>query len=85
MIEIKAKIRSNSGAIPRFFNAEIDYFGLKLIGHDLFRGSFYTDIPVVRFHQSVFVPSERIKCAESATQIEVKLIDICTEIGTAYT
>jgi hypothetical protein len=39
MIKIKAKIRSNSGAIPRVFNADIGYSGLKLISHDLFRGS----------------------------------------------
>jgi hypothetical protein len=39
MIKIKAKIRSNSRAIPRIFNADIDYSGLKLISHDLFRGS----------------------------------------------
>ncbi len=29
----------NSRAIAKFHNVEIDYFGLKLIGHDLFRGS----------------------------------------------
>ncbi len=39
MIKIKAKNWCNSRAIPRFFNVDIDYFGLNLIGHDLFRGS----------------------------------------------
>ena len=39
MIKIKAKIRSNSTAIPRIFNADVDYSGLKLIRHDLCRGS----------------------------------------------
>ena len=39
MIEIKAWNARNSRAIAKFHNAEIDYFGLKLIGHDLFRGS----------------------------------------------
>ena len=38
-IKIKAKNRSNSSAIPRIFNADIDFSGLKLISHDLFRGS----------------------------------------------
>jgi hypothetical protein len=40
MIKIKAKIRSNSRAIPGIFNADIDYSGLKMISHDLFRASF---------------------------------------------
>ncbi len=39
MIKIKAWNARNSSAIAKFHNAEIDYFGLKLIGHDLFRGS----------------------------------------------
>ncbi len=39
MIEIKAWNARNSRAIAKFHNAEIDYFRLKLIGHDLFRGS----------------------------------------------
>ena len=39
MIKIKAWNARNSRAIAKFHNAEIDYFGLKLIGHDLFRGS----------------------------------------------
>jgi len=42
MIEIKAQKASNSPAIAYrdVGNAEIDYFGLKLIGHDFCRGSF---------------------------------------------
>jgi hypothetical protein len=39
MIKIRAKISSNSRAIPGIFNADIDYSGLELISHDLFRGS----------------------------------------------
>ena len=39
MIKIKAWNARNSRAIAKFHNTEIDYFGLKLIGHDLFRGS----------------------------------------------
>jgi hypothetical protein len=42
MVKIKAKVRSNSRSIPRIFNADIDYSGLKLISHDLFIGSLHS-------------------------------------------
>jgi len=42
MIKIKAWNAHNSRAIAKFHNAEIDYFGLKLIGQDLFRGFLRT-------------------------------------------
>ena len=39
MIKIKAGNERNSRAIAKFANAEIGYFGLKLIVHVLIRGS----------------------------------------------
>jgi len=39
MIKIKAGNERNSRAISKFTNAEIGYFGLKLIVHVLIRGS----------------------------------------------
>jgi hypothetical protein len=39
MIKIKAANERNSRAIAKFSNAEIGYFGLKLIVHVLIRGS----------------------------------------------
>ncbi len=39
MIKIKAGNASNSTAIGKFHNAEIDHFGLKLIVHVLIGGS----------------------------------------------
>jgi len=39
MIKIKAWNASNSPAIAKFHNAEIDYFGHKMFDHDLIRGS----------------------------------------------
>jgi len=39
MIKIKARNASNSRAIAKFRNAEIDYFAPKVVGHDLIRGS----------------------------------------------
>ena len=39
MIKVKAGNARNSRAIAKFSNAEIDYFGLKLIVHVLIRGS----------------------------------------------
>ena len=39
MIKIKAWNASNSRAIAKFHNAEIDYFGHKMFVHDLIRGS----------------------------------------------
>ena len=42
MIKIKAGNARNSRAIAKLPNAEIDYFGLKLIVHVLIRGSLVT-------------------------------------------
>ena len=44
MIKIKAENERNSGGwsprdIAEFFNADMDYFGLKLVVHVLIRGS----------------------------------------------
>ena len=41
MIKIKAWNASNSRAIAKFHNAEIDYFEHKMFVHDLIRGSLY--------------------------------------------
>jgi Spy/CpxP family protein refolding chaperone len=57
IIKIKAKIRSNSRAIPRIFNAEIDYSGLKLISHDLFSGSFINQLETVMKKRNVIIAS----------------------------
>ena len=50
MIKLKAWNASNSTAIAKFHNAEIDYFGHKMFGHDLIRGSLATDLPIM-LHQ----------------------------------
>jgi len=39
MIKIKARNASNSRAIAKFRNAEIDYFVPKMVGHDLISSS----------------------------------------------
>ena len=39
MIKIKVWNARNSMAIAKFHNTEIDYFGIKVIDRDLFRGS----------------------------------------------
>ncbi|MEE8365520.1 MAG: hypothetical protein V3R76_07030 [Gammaproteobacteria bacterium] len=39
MIKIKARNASNSKAIAKFRNAEIDYFVPKMVGDDLISGS----------------------------------------------
>ena len=46
MIKIKAGNERNSRAIAKFANAEIGYFGLKLIVHVLIRGSlgYFPDV-----------------------------------------
>jgi hypothetical protein len=43
MIEVKAENARHSRAIAKFSNAEIDYFGFKLIVHILIRGSLRAD------------------------------------------
>jgi len=43
MIKIKAWNASNSPAIAKFHNAEIDDFGHKVFVHDLIRGSLRHD------------------------------------------
>jgi hypothetical protein len=57
MIKIKVNNRSNSRAIPRILSADIDYSGLKLISHDLFRGSLVNmhTLKLIsrRFHQNL--------------------------------
>ena len=47
IIKIKARNASNSRAIAKFCNAEIDYFVPQMIGHDLIRGSLDTAASVV--------------------------------------
>ena len=39
MIKVKARNASNSTAIAKFRNAEINYFVPKMVDHDLVRGS----------------------------------------------
>ena len=39
MIKVKAWNASNSRAIAKFRNAEINYFESKMVDHDLIRGS----------------------------------------------
>ncbi len=64
MIKIEARTASNSRAIAKFRNTEINYFAPKMVDHDLIRGSLASQILILRIKQGFAIQFRRYHFAE---------------------